>query len=92
MQPETTLTLDAYSGSALTTKVISRPRPRPTRPQRAARSHDHDYGVDAALMVAVWGMESNFGQFLGSRPVIAALATLAYNGRRTLFRNELLDA
>ena len=44
-------------------------------------------------MVAVWGAESNFGQFLGSRPVIASLATLAYDSRRaSFFRGELIQA
>ena len=45
------------------------------------------------VIVAVWGLESNFGQFTGVRPTISALATLAYDARRaTYFRGELLDA
>src|SRR3954451_8942760 len=44
-------------------------------------------------MVALWGIESNFGERQGSYPVFAALATLAYEGRRaSLFRRELLNA
>lgn len=38
------------------------------------------YGVDRQVLVSVWGMESNFGQFQGSKSVIRSLATLAYEG------------
>jgi membrane-bound lytic murein transglycosylase B len=43
-------------------------------------------------MVSIWGLESNFGSFTGSYPTVMALATLAYDGRRPLFRTELLSA
>ncbi len=43
-------------------------------------------------MVAIWGLESNFGTFTGTYPTIAALATLAYDGRRPIFRSELFSA
>jgi hypothetical protein len=43
-------------------------------------------------MVAFWGLESNFGQFTGTYPTIQALATLAYDGRRQIFRDELIAA
>ncbi|GFM67495.1 lytic murein transglycosylase [Pseudomonas cichorii] len=51
------------------------------------------YGVDRQALVAVWGMESNFGQFQGSQSVIRSLATLAYEGRRPDFaQSQLLAA
>lgn len=51
------------------------------------------YGVPAPLIVALWGVESDFGRHYGDYPVFAALATLAYDGRRAqLFREELLKA
>jgi membrane-bound lytic murein transglycosylase B len=51
------------------------------------------FGVQPEFLVALWGMESNFGQNMGSFPVIAALATLAYDGRRSaFFRKELFLA
>lgn len=51
------------------------------------------YGVQPRFIVALWGIESDYGQRLGGFPVINALATLAYDGRRsTLFRRELLHA
>lgn len=52
---------------------------------------DRRFGVDAATVVAVWGVESNFGSLLGGRPIIASLAALACEGRRqTYFRGEWL--
>jgi len=52
-----------------------------------------EYGVPAPVLVAFWGLETHYGKFTGRFPVTAALATLAYDARRTrFFRNELLDA
>ena len=50
------------------------------------------YGVDRNVLVSVWGMESNFGQFQGSKSVIRSLATLAYEGRRPAFAQAQLIA
>ncbi len=43
------------------------------------------YGVDPATVVAVWGVESNFGQTFGKYPLIQALGTLSCYGRRQAF-------
>jgi peptidoglycan lytic transglycosylase B len=49
--------------------------------------------VPPEILVSVWGLESNFGRFSGVRPTIAALATLAWDPRRSsLFRRELMNA
>jgi lytic murein transglycosylase len=51
------------------------------------------YGVDAPTVVAVWGVESDFGRSTGRRPVIRSLATLSCEGRRqAFFRGELVAA
>ena len=51
------------------------------------------YGVDSRIIVALWGIETDFGRVTGGFPVIPALATLAYDGRRPdFFRRELLNA
>ncbi len=48
------------------------------------------YGVDPATVVAVWGVESNFGRNFGNYPLVQALGTLSCNGRRqAFFRGEL---
>ena len=47
------------------------------------------YGVDRHTVVAVWGVESNFGRNFGSRPLVTSLATLSCEGRRQdYFRGE----
>ncbi|WP_434615048.1 lytic murein transglycosylase [Tabrizicola sp. M-4] len=51
------------------------------------------YGVPKEVVVAVWGLESSFGANRGDIPVIEALATLAYEGRRgPFFEAQLIDA
>jgi lytic murein transglycosylase len=51
------------------------------------------FGVDPATVVAVWGVESNFGQSLGRYPLVQALGTLSCHGRRqSFFRGELYAA
>jgi len=51
------------------------------------------YGVDKEVVVAVWGLESAYGTFRGTLPVIGSLATLAYDGRRgAYFESELIAA
>ena len=49
------------------------------------------YGVDPATVVAVWGVESDFGDTFGKRPLLQSLTTLSCMGRRQdFFRGELL--
>ncbi|WP_271410584.1 lytic murein transglycosylase [Pseudomonas sp. Q1-7] len=50
------------------------------------------FGVDRETLVAIWGMESSFGQFMGDKSVIRSLATLAYEGRRPEFAHAQLLA
>jgi lytic murein transglycosylase len=51
------------------------------------------FGVDQATVVAVWGVESDYGRSFGTRPVIQSLATLSCGGgRQAYFRSELIAA
>src|SRR5262245_22278734 len=51
------------------------------------------YGVDREILLAIWGMESNFGSHKGEMNVIRSLATLAYAGtRRNFGRSQLIAA
>lgn len=51
------------------------------------------YGVPGAVLVAIWGLETDFGVNIGRFPTIRALATLAHDCRRPeMFRPELMDA
>lgn len=50
------------------------------------------YGVPAGPLLAIWGMETGFGGFLGNQNTISAVATLAYDCRRTEFFTDQLYA
>lgn len=51
------------------------------------------YGVEKEVVVAVWGLESSYGRLRGTTPVIDAMATLAYDGRRaSFFEQQLIGA
>lgn len=61
--------------------------------QKILAQIEKKFKVDPAYVLALWGIESRYGAYTGRVPVIQALATLAYDGRRyTFFRNELLAA
>jgi lytic murein transglycosylase len=54
---------------------------------------EEQYGVPGSVLVAIWGLETDFGANIGKFPTIRALATLAYDCRRAdTFRTELMDA
>jgi membrane-bound lytic murein transglycosylase B len=92
-QAETTLPLENYLARRLTPTIVNTARQMLARHRKLLGEVAERYGVPAPIIVAVWGLESNFGRFSGVRPTIAALATLAWDPRRsTLFRGELLDA
>lgn len=92
-QAEFTLALDDYLKRRLTTPTVRLARQMHNRHRRLLERVEKEYGVPARIIVAVWGLESNFGRFSGVRPTIPALVTLAYDPRRaTLFRSELFSA
>ncbi|MEX0277930.1 MAG: lytic murein transglycosylase [Ruegeria sp.] len=54
---------------------------------------ESQYGVDKEVVVAVWGLESRYGARRGDVPVVSALSTLAYDGRRgQFFESQLIAA
>ena len=92
-QPERTLSLDQYLKRRLDKKMVKTAREMAKRHATLLKKVSADYGVPPSVLVAVWGLESNFGRFSGVRPTIAALATLAYDNRRaSMFRQELFSA
>ncbi|MEK7820271.1 MAG: lytic murein transglycosylase, partial [Pseudomonadota bacterium] len=92
-QPEFTLTFRQYMDRIVPPARIEKGRVklrenRPLLDQVAAQ-----YGVQPRFLVAFWGIETDFGRVTGGFPVVAALATLAYDGRRSAyFRKELIYA
>lgn len=92
-QPEFTRPVWEYLAGALTAARIRNGQGKLAQNAEALQRIDQRYSVDAEAVVAIWGMESNFGSNMGSRNVIRSLATLAYEGRRPDFaQGELLAA
>lgn len=92
-QAELVLPLEQYIARRLTPAVVKTARGLFAEHRDLLNEVSARYGVPARMIVAVWGIESNFGRFSGVRPTILALATLAWDPRRsTLFRGELFEA
>jgi membrane-bound lytic murein transglycosylase B len=92
-QAEFTLALDAYLKRRLTPTLVKTAQNMYTQQRTLLTGIGRKYGVSPRIIVAVWGLESNFGRFAGVRPTIPALATLAYDPRRgPFFRSELFSA
>jgi lytic murein transglycosylase len=54
---------------------------------------ERQFGVPGPILIAIWGLESDFGAARGNLPAIRSIATLAYDCRRTdLFAPQLFDA
>lgn len=52
---------------------------------------EREFGVDRYTVVAVWGVESDYGHIMGQRPLVRSLATAScYGGRQRFFRGELM--
>lgn len=92
-QPEFTLTFEQY-----VTRVV--PQSRVDRARRAYAENKAildevgaKIGVQPRFIVALWGIETDFGRVTGGFNVVNALATLAFDGRRSsYFRGELFQA
>lgn len=92
-QAETVLSIEAYITRQLTARRVRTGREMLAKHKATLDTVEATYGVPARIIGGIWGMESNFGRFSGVRPTIAALATLAFDPRRsTYFRRELFNA
>ncbi len=92
-QPETTITFEDYLRRVVNPKRQEAARQHLAENRALLSEIGRRYGVQPRFIVALWGIETNFGQSAGRFPVIATLATLAYDGRRSaFFRHELINA
>ncbi|NKB45079.1 MAG: lytic murein transglycosylase [Alphaproteobacteria bacterium] len=92
-QPEFTQTFWAYIDGRVSETRLKKGRELLRKHKTLMTRIENTHGVQGRFLVAFWGLETNFGQFLGGFPVIDALATLAYDDRRSdFFRAELFDA
>ncbi len=92
-QPEFTLPVWDYLAVMADQERIDDGRRYMEQSQPVFDSLSRQYHVDAFVVAAIWGIESNFGRGVGSYPVLRSLATLSCAGRRQrYFRGELISA
>lgn len=92
-QPEFTLTWEQYRDGRLSAQRIERGRQMVSENLPLLDALWQRYGVSPRIIVAIWGLETNYGGFTGNFNVVEALATLAWDGRRaSFFRKELMAA
>lgn len=92
-QPEKRLTLDEYIPRAVPDWKVKKAIRLYQENKADLERIGEMFGVQPRFIVALWGVESNFGSLMGNYNVIEALATLAYDGRReAFFRNQVFSA
>jgi membrane-bound lytic murein transglycosylase B len=92
-QAEFTITFDRYFRTRVTPRVIRMGRQQAMQERTLLQRIRTEYGVPPGIVLAIWGLESHYGQFTGAYPVFQALATLAWEPRRAdFFRGELFKA
>jgi membrane-bound lytic murein transglycosylase B len=92
-QPEFTQTFTQYYTRRVTPGRVATGREKLAEHRKLLERVLHDTGVPPHYVVAFWGLETNFGGYLGKIPVPDSLTTLACDGRRgEFFTNELMAA
>ncbi|MES2102325.1 MAG: lytic murein transglycosylase [Pseudomonadota bacterium] len=92
-QPEFTRTVRDYLDAAVSPQRVALGQAKLLEFRAEVDAAAARYGVPAAIVIAIWGIESNYGSNHGSIPTIDALATLGFEGRREDWaRGQLLAA
>lgn len=92
-QPEFVRPIWEYLDTAASDTRVNAGREKLDAHRQTALEMQQRYGVPSEIIVAIWGIESNYGSNFGDFSTLEALATLAYDGRRRDFaRGELLAA
>ena len=85
--------LAPYLGSHVTASLIRRGQANYSDHYDALRRLEARYGVDPAVLMAIWGLETSYGTVTGSTDLLQALASLGYYGRRRdFFESEFIAA
>ena len=92
-QPEFSMPVWDYIAVLVDDERVADGRAAHARWRDALQKIEHQSGVAPNVVIGVWGVESNFGQNLGGRPLVQSLATLSCFGRRqSYFRGEFAAA
>ena len=92
-QPEFKLTWPEYRAKVLPDTRLQLARQNYARDRALLADVERRFAVDPAVVMGIWGIESNFGSNKGNCRLVEALSTLAWEGRRaSYFRKELINA
>ena len=92
-QPEFKITFENYYNRNINNKRIELGRELLKKHKNILDDVHMKYGVAPEIIVSIWGIETNYGKYMGKFNVIEALATLAYASRRkNFFKKELLNS
>lgn len=92
-QPESKMTFPEYKAKIVSAQRINQGRHELRKHRVLLEEIGKTYGVQPQYIVALWGIETNFGSNTGGFSVIDSLATLAFEGRRSaFFTDELINA
>ena len=92
-QPEFTLTYARYIGQSVTPDRIAKGMQKVAQYKGLLDQLEREYGVPGRYLVAFWGMETNYGTYLGDFSVVRSVATLACMTKRVaFFSNETVQA
>lgn len=92
-QPEFTRTLWDYLDAVVSPQRIAAGQQKLAQYRAEADAAAARHGVPVTILMAIWGLESNYGSNYGDVPVFDALATLGFEGRREAWaRTELMAA
>jgi len=92
-QPEFRQSFSAYMNARVSADRVRRGREHYRKHRALLERLSRDYGVPGHYLISFWGMETNFGSYLGRMPTLDSLATLACDPRRSdYFTGELLTA
>ncbi len=87
------LTLEQFMERRGARAIMSKGKTLKKQNAQLLASIERNYGVPPGPLLAIWGMETGFGSFLGNQNIISAVATLAYDCRRSeFFTNHLYGA
>ena len=92
-QPEFSQTYGKYVGSAVSADRIAKGQQKLAQYRQQLAALQQEYGVPPQYIVAFWGMETNYGSYMGDFQVVRSVATLACMTKRTaFFSNETVQA
>ncbi len=92
-QPEFKITFDKYYNRNINNNKVSSGKNLLNKHKKLLKELEKKYSIPSEIIISIWGIETNYGSYIGNFNVIDALATLAYLSRRKeFFKRELYNS